>query len=374
MAANRRSQDLTERMIDGFLQYDYQEIWQVDATGIAAALQDASLPQIGQPYLISGVSQPVYCYQRQPRRRNDAQAKTVFDVICLFTNAVTRYDRTVEGIPAVEPEQIVPRVDIAFEEYSEQTGFADNGLIGIFDYDLSPALFDPGLSYQLPPNLLNGNAPAFGVRVPMQNSAGDPFENVNVRKHTKRITYWTWHRDWDSNWDEWLDVVNSSEVTITQSDKDGQRLRYTFPAYTLLINDIVKEDHWRDGKLYFRRGIVISYNRNTWFSVFPDKGFNELLYTGQYDADGTAITDSNMDSWFGTKRRQYESIPVTMYRPAEDTGPRNEFLPVAAAEPQYLNGHGRLVGFPSPVDASGSPKNVVYMNYQTGDYSELGIS
>jgi hypothetical protein len=108
--------------------------------------------------------------------------------------------------------------------------------------------------------------------------------------------------------------------------------------------------------------------------VFPDKGFNELLYTGQYDADGTAITDSNMDSWFGTKRRQYESIPVTMYRPAEDTGPRNEFLPVAAAEPQYLNGHGRLVGFPSPVDASGSPKNVVYMNYQTGDYSELGIS
>jgi len=372
--ADCKSQELSESLVDGFLQYDYTETWQVTASGIAEALSDASLPQIGQPYIISGTSATVYCYRRQPRRRSDTQAKTTFDVVCQFTNASTRYDRTVNGLPASDVEEIVPRVDIAFEEYSEQTGYADNGLIGIFDFDLNPALYDPGLSYQLPPNLLNGNGPGFGVRVPMQNSASDPFENVSVRKHTKRITYWSWHRDWDSNWDEWLDVVNSSQVTITQSDKDGQRLRYTFPAYTLLINDIIKEDHWRDGRLYFRRGIVISYNRSTWFSIFPDKGFNELLYVGQSDIDGTAITSANMDSWFGTKRKTYESIPVTLYRPADDAGPRNEFLPVAAAEPQYLNGHGRLVGNPSPVDASGVPKNVVYMNYLIGDYSELGIS
>lgn len=372
--ADRKSQELTERMVDGFLQYDYTETWQVTASGIAAALQVAGLPQIGQPYILSGIDSPVYCYSRVPRRRNDQQAKTVFDVVCSFTNAVNRYERTVDGLPANQPEQIVPRVDIAFEEYSEQTGWADNGLVGIFDFDTNPAFYDPGLSYQLPPNLNNGQAPQFGRRVPIQNSAGDPFENVSVRKHTKRITYWSWHRDWNSRWDDWLDVVNNSTVTVTQSDKDGQRLRYSFEPYTLLINDIIKEDHWRDGSLYFRRGIVISYNRNTWFSVFADKGFNELIFAGQLNTDGTAITDANMQTWFGTKRRTYESIPVTMYRPADDSGPRNEFLPVAAAEPQYLNGYGRLVGFPSPVDQAGVPKNVVYMTYNTGDYSELGIS
>lgn len=371
MAANRTSQDLVERLVDGFLQYDYTEVWQVDASGPAAALQDASLPTIGTQYAISGVSQPVYCYQRQPRRRSDTQAKSLFDVICSFTNAVTRYERTVDGLPANEPEQIVPRVDIAFEEYSEPTGWADNGLIGIFDFDTSPALFDPGLSYQLPPNLLNGNQPQFGQRVPMQNSAGDPIENVNVRRHTKRITYWSWHRDWDSNWDSWLDVVNSAGVTVTQSDKDGQRLRYSFDPYTLLINDIVKEDHWRDGRLYFRRGIVISYNPNTWFTVKPDIGFNELFFAGQLYPDNTEITEDEMDLLFGTDRKRFEKFPIVEKWENDQDG--NQVM-VAPAQPQYLNGYGRKAGYISPVDQFGAPKNIVYMNYQTGDYTDLGIS
>lgn len=94
MAINRTNQELVERLVDGFLQYDYTETWQVDASGPAAALATAGLPTIGTEYLITGVAQPVYCYQRQPRRRNDTQAKAVFDVVCNFTNAVTRYERT----------------------------------------------------------------------------------------------------------------------------------------------------------------------------------------------------------------------------------------------------------------------------------------
>jgi hypothetical protein len=369
MAANRRSQDLTERLVDGFLQYDYVETWQVDATGIAASLLDASLPQIGQPYFITGVTTPVYCFQRTPRRRSDSQAKNLFDVVCSFTNAVTRYDRTSEGLPADQPENIVPRVDIAFEEYSETTNQARNGFIGVFDIEVPPSLFTPALSYQPPPNM---PSPQFGKATTITNSAGDPLENVSVRKHTKRITYWSWHRDWNSQWDNWLDVVNSTQTTVTQSDKDGQRLRYSFDPYTLLINDIIKEDHWRDGKLYFRRGVVISHNPNTWFNVFVDKGFNELIFTGQLDKDGTVITEAKMTSWFGAKRKTYEQIPVTFWRPAEDTSPRDEFLPVAAAEPQFLNGYGRLVGNPTPGD-SGFPKQLVYMNYEVGDFSTIGI-
>ena len=369
MAANRRSQDLTERMIDGFLQYDYQEIWQVDATGIAAALQDASLPQIGQPYLISGVSQPVYCYQRQPRRRNDAQAKTVFDVICLFTNAVTRYDRTVEGIPAVEPEQIVPRVDIAFEEYSEQSPTAQ--FIGIFESDRPHTSITPQTSLTLPPYM---PTPQFGFDVAIVNSAYEPIQNINKRKHTKRITYWTWHRDWDSAWDDFLDAVNSAEVTITQSDKDGQRLRYTFPAYELLINDIVKEDHWRDGKLYFRRGVVFSHNPIGWFTELPDQGFNENIFFGQLLADGTGITPAILDEWFGEDRATYELAPIVHFQPVNFDEVNTDSVSVAPADPQALNGYGRQVKYPTPDGPAYVYKKLVYMSYNVKDFSTLGIT
>lgn len=376
MAANRTSQDLVERLIDGFLQYDYTEVWQVDASGPAAALQDASLPQIGTEYAISGVSQRVYCYQRQPRRRSDTQAKSLFDVICSFTNAVTRYERTVDGLPANEPEQIVPRVDIAFEEYSEQSGYAQ--FVGIFkttDALLEPDAIDPALSRQPPPYL---PIPQFGVEVPIVNSANDPIQNVNKRRHQKRITYWSWHRDWDAAWDDYLDTVNNSEVTITQSDKDGQRLRYTFQKYTLLINDIVKEDHWRDGRLYFRRGVVFAHNPQTWLLKLQDQGFNEMLFAGQAGETNFGvfipISASDMDGWFGDDRAEYEYSPIVQFKPRTDTGINVEYMPVPPADPQLLNGYGRLMKYPTPDGGPYESKLMVYMPYTVSDFSTLGIS
>lgn len=369
MAANRRSQDLTERLVDGFLQYDYVETWQVDATGIAASLLDASLPQIGQPYFISGVTTPVYCFQRQPRRRSDSQAKNLFDVVCSFTNAVTRYDRTSEGLPADQPENIVPRVDIAFEEYSEASPRAQ--FVGIFDQDTAASFFAPQFTSQVPPYL---PSPQFGINRAIVNSANDPQQNVNKRSHTKRVTYWTWHRDWDSSWDDYIDSVNSGTTTISQSDKDGLRLRYSFDAYTLLINDIVKEDHWRDGKLYFRRGVVFSHNPESWFLQLPDQGFNEMLFVGQNKEGGATVTESDMDDLFGSERADYESLAITYpvpiagliaYAPTETR--------VAPAEPQLLNGHGRLIKIAPPDNASFLPKKMVYMPYTVKDFSALGI-
>lgn len=376
MAANRTSQDLVERLIDGFLQYDYTEVWQVDASGPAAALLDPSLPQIGTEYAITGVSQPVYCYQRQPRRRSDTQAKALFDVICSFTNAVTRYERTVDGLPANEPEQIVPRVDIAFEEFAEQSPTAQ--FVGIFPAGTQLTEIDPALSRQIPGYL---PTPQFGTDVPIVNSANDPIQNVNKRRHQKRLTFWSWHRDWEPDWDEYLDAVNDAEVTITQSDKDGQRLRYTFPKYTLLINDIVKEDHWRDGRLYFRRGVVFANNPLGWFTQLPDQGFNELWFVGQLKEDGTQMTQTEMDDWFGsfpTKRTAYEHSPIIQFKPATDTGattdPNAEWYSVPVADPQALNGYGRLVKIATPDGPAFEPKVMVYMPYQVKNFAPLGIS
>jgi hypothetical protein len=368
MAINRTNQELVERLVDGFLQYDYTETWQVDASGPAAALATAGLPTIGTEYLITGVAQPVYCYQRQPRRRNDTQAKAVFDVVCNFTNAVTRYERTVDGLPANEPEQIVPRVDIAFEEYSEQSPTAQ--FIGIFEASTDHTLISPATSRVIPDYL---PTPQFGAEVAIVNSANDNVQNVNKRSHTKRITYWTWHRDWDAAWDNFLDAVNSAEVTITQSDKDGQRLRYTFPAYELLINDIIKEDHWRDGKLYFRRGVVFAHNPKSWFLQIPDQGFNEMIFAFQPNVDGSLVTPTDMTEWFGDNRSDYEFSPITVWRP-DPNGNNTDLLPVAVADPQALNGYGRLLKCPTPDGPGYVQKKLVYMPYNVKDFSTLGIT
>jgi hypothetical protein len=369
MAINRTNQELVERLVDGFLQYDYTETWQVDASGPAAALATAGLPTIGTEYLITGVAQPVYCYQRQPRRRNDTQAKAVFDVVCNFTNAVARYERTVDGLPANEPEQIVPRVDIAFEEYSEQSPTAQ--FIGIFEASTDHTLMSPLTSRAIPPYL---PTPQFGAEVAIVNSANEPIQNVNKRKHTKRITYWTWHRDWDAAWDDFLDAVNNAAVTITQSDKDGQRLRYTFPAYELLINDIIKEDHWRDGKLYFRRGVVFAHNPIGWFTELPDQGFNENIFFGQLLADGSLITPTVLDEWFGEDRATYELAPIVHFQPVNFDEVNTDSVSVAPADPQALNGYGRQLKYPTPDGPAYEPKKLVYMSYNVKDFSTLGIT
>lgn len=366
---NRKSQTLDERLVDGFLQYEYTETWQVTATGIAASLLDADLPQIGQPYFITGVSTPVYCYSRRPTRRSDTQAKTTFDIVCTFTNATQRYDRTVDGQPATTPENIAPKVDIQFEEYNEQSPTAQ--FIGIFDATFNTTLADPLLSSNIPPYM---PTPQFGPNVMITNSAKDPIQNVNKRKHSKRVTYWTYHRDWNTGWDDYLDTVNSSQVTISQYDQDGLRLRYTFPAYQLLIMDIIKEDHWRDGKLWFRRGIVFSHKPNTWFAEFFDMGFNEMYFTGQLNVDGSTITDANMDTYFGTDHADYEQVPITVLRPA-DTGVAGlDVEQVAIADPVGLNGYGRTLKHPTPDGPQYEPKKLIYMPYTVTDFSPLGIS
>lgn len=364
---NRTSQTLDERLVDGFLQYEYTETWQVTASGIAASLLDADLPQIGQPYFITGVSTPVYCYSRRPTRRSDTQAKTTFDVVCTFTNATQRYDRTEVGLPAQNPEEIVAKVDIAFEEYSDPTAKAQ--FLGVFDEVSSAEEVLAGSSYSLPPYL----GPV-GSYQSITNSANDPIPNINVRSHNKRITYWTWHRDWDEQWDLFIDTVNDSNVTISQYDQDGLRLRYKFERNELLILDVIKEDHWKDGKLWFRRGVVMLQNYKRWLIEVPDLGFNEMLFVDQYNADGTKWTKAGLDKFFGTTRLEYISVPIQRYKPnPDDNAAFDDLIPVAVADPVYLNGYGRELGYPRPDNLAFVKKKLVYRPYSEVSFSRLGI-
>jgi hypothetical protein len=171
-----------------------------------------------------------------------------------------------------------------------------------------------------------------------------------------------------------LDAVNSAAVTITQSDKDGQRLRYTFPAYELLINDIIKEDHWRDGKLYFRRGVVFAHNPIGWFTELPDQGFNENIFFGQLLADGSLITPTVLDEWFGDDRATYELAPIVHFQPVNFDEVNTDSVSVAPADPQALNGYGRQLKYPTPDGPAYEPKKLVYMSYNVKDFSTLGIT
>jgi hypothetical protein len=220
-------------------------------------------------------------------------AKTLFNVTCHFSNATTKYERDVDGNPVSNPEDIVPKVDISFDEYSEPA--TDAHLIGFTDASetdpFTAAIKTP------PPYLSNRQSVDVGnfTGGPVVNSANDAVPNIQQRRHNKRITYWTWHRNWDSSWEQFLDKVNLYQLTISQFDQEGIRLQYSFAPLTVVVNDLIKEDHWRNGRLYFRRGIAMMHNPRGWLTKINDEGYNEALFNGQYKGGGaTTYTTSDL--------------------------------------------------------------------------------
>jgi hypothetical protein len=383
---DRSNQELAERLIDGYMQYDYTETWQVTASGISAALLDADLPRIGQEYTIVGISAPVYCYQRVPRRRSDTQAKNTFDVVCSFTNAINRYERTIEGLPASTPEEIAPRLEVTLEEFTEDRAYGAH-LCGITD---SPFSSDPrsvGGFLQPPPYLANRIAVApdieAGTYYPSQlvNSANDQIGKVSRRWYRKKIVYWTWHRNWSEGWEEWIDCVNTDDVTMTQYDKDGLRMKLEYGPYELLCTGVIKEDHWRDGRLWFRRGVQLSAKRygETWFDKVRDEGYNEMLWEGQFVGKGTdTLTRADIETQLGENAAYYAKRPIALLQLDNDV---NTPLWVAPSEPIALNGHGLRKGYSSPSEIC--PPNtepptdfdvyLFYLNYRPASFAPLDL-
>jgi hypothetical protein len=367
------NQTLTKRIQDGFLQYDYTETYQVTAAGIASACIASGVPQIGQAVLLSGTSDYVWCHTQAPNRRSDRDAKNLYTVTCSFSNASTKYERDVEGNPVSNPEDIVPKLDIGFDEYSEPA--TDAHLLGFTDASeadpFTAAIKTP------PPYLQERQSLDYGnfIGGPVVNSANDPAPNINQRRHNKRMTYWTWHRDWNPQWEQYLDRVNAFSLTLSQYDQEGIRLQYTFPPLTVVINDLMKEDHWRNGKLYFRRGIAMMHNPRGWLTKINDEGVNEALFSGQYKGSGaTKFTAGDLTTNDTANRSltAYKQPIVEESIQLKDEG--QDGIYVAPAGPIQLNGYGRQLGCSTP-DASGDSvaKCGWYLTYRPADFASLGM-
>lgn len=370
--ADRISQELSEKLIDGFLQYDYTEVWQVAASGIAASLSDASIPPIGQQYNLSGISSPVWCYTRIPRRRDNKQAKNLFDITCTFSNATTRFERDLNGNPAQQPEDIVPKVDVQFED--EQIESVDANLIGFTDATSTDPL--SVAIYTAPPYLssrvLQSPGPNDFIGGPMVNSANDAYPNRYTTKSRRVITYWTWHRNWDENWETYIGKVNNDQVVASQYDGDGLRLRYVFPRLTVRIKDIIKEDHWRSGKLYFRRGIVLNEKKESWLTKITDEGFNRMVWEGQYKGTSTLYTSAQLDEKFKGSvadgyRTYYQKWPILTFDD-QDTA-------IAPGDPVPLNSYGLRLGERRPESSSADDtiKAAWYLEHRLENFAGLGI-
>jgi hypothetical protein len=367
------NQTLTKRIQDGFLQYDYTETYQVTASGIAAACLASGVPQIGQAVLLTGTSDYVWCHSQTPSRRSDRDAKTLFNVTCHFSNATTKYERDVDGNPVSNPEDIVPKVDISFDEYSEPA--TDAHLIGFTDASetdpFTAAIKTP------PPYLSSRQSVDVGnfIGGPVVNSANDAVPNIQQRRHNKRITYWTWHRNWDSAWEQYLDKVNQFQLVISQYDQEGIRLQYSFAPLTVVVNDLIKEDHWRNGRLYFRRGIAMMHNPRGWLTKINDEGYNEALFNGQYKGGGaTTYTTSDLTTNDPMSRTltTYKAPVVEESIPLKDEGTDGIYVAPASMIP--LNGYGRQLGCSTPNQtAEETPKAGWYLTYRPADFSLLGI-
>jgi hypothetical protein len=365
---DRSNQELAERLIDGYMQYDYTETWQVTASGISAALLDADLPRIGQEYAIVGISAPVYCYQRVPRRRSDTQAKNTFDVVCSFTNAINRYERTIEGLPASTPEEIAPRLEVTLEEFTDEHDWSAH-LCGITEGYQNDPTSEFANFLQPPPYFINRIAAAPSVDAntwfPQQlvNSADDVIGQVTRRSYRKKIVYWTWHRNWSDGWEDWIDCVNTDDVVMTQYDKDGLRMKLEYGPYELMCSGVIKEDHWRDGRLWFRRGVQLNAKRYgfKWFDSIKDEGYNEMLWEGQFAGKGNdTLTRNDITTQLGESVPWYAKKPIALL---QLDGEVDTPLWVAPSEPVALNGHGLRFGY-------SSPSNIVPQNTEPASYKQ----
>lgn len=367
------NQTLSKRLQDGFLQYDYTETYQLLSTGIATACLAAGIPQIGAPVVLAGTGDVVWCHTQTPVRRSDRDARNVYNVTCHFSNATTKFERDVNGNPAINPEDIVPKVDVAFDEYSEPA--TDAHLLGFTDCDVR----DPFISgiKTPPPYLSDRTGLDFGnfIGGPVVNSANDVVPNVQQRRHNKRITYWTWHSQWDPAWEQYLDTINGLPFAVTQYDTFGIKLQYTFYPLTVVINDLIKEDHWRNGRLYFRRGIAMMHNPRGWVTKINDEGFHENLFANQFKGSGSSkYTSEDLTSNDPMKRTlTYYKVPVVEESiPMKEEGADGIYVAPGAMIP--LNGYGRQLGCSTPDKNSDNiPKAGWYLTYRPADFSALGI-
>lgn len=363
MAANLYSEDYEQSVVEGFVKHNYVRHYKVDVTtNLVVTTNDPGLPALLSPVIIGGDT--YYCVRKIPRRHNDEGGRTLAMVACYYSNDAGSFLRNSSGQPVSNAENMAPYVQVEWMERVQEQNTAV--FLRIEDGD--------GTAVAAPPYL----ASMVGRFSYCVNSANNPVGYFTKAQHFKQIIYWTFHRTWSESWEDGLDTVNSAAFTVTQSDPYGVRLLYNIPIHNALFVDLLKEDHWKGDKLYFRRGIVMHIDDNAWVHRIPDKGMQVCTFMGQTNfgvEPQRLYTQTEIDDEFASlgiaKSVKYSQRDIGMLTKDGQT------IPIS--EPVALNGFGAMRGVRRPdsigTDKSNERYTLVYDPFEQSNWpSTLGIT
>lgn len=345
--ADLLSENATESIRNGFIELGVDQIWQVitasRTTAFTAVLLDPTLPALGSSQLFDG--QLLYLVDRRPSRVNQDATGRKWEVNCQWSNRTASYMRNVQGEPVSDPVDAAKNVDITWQEYSEPITNAT------FRNQTEDGGFSVGttIAAPYPPWFAQPAQPG-----PVRVSTGEPVlaERIAYRQNIQvsRI-----ERDWNATYEEYTNALNTEQVVITESDKDGVRATYTYEQYTLRMKPVTKQPMWQDGKMYFRIFFEMEHNVATWIHSEADVSQKYRAFEDQWKGDGTQMTDTDVQKAAvpNTVGAEYNFASIM----TETDGNK-----VAIGQPMKLNGWGQKM----PVRRGEGTYNVdsdIYMNF-----------
>lgn len=358
MAFHLCSESYRRSIRGGFLQHDYTRTYKgtVVNSSLVSTCHDATLPALGSSIVLEGIQ--YWAVEQIPRRQDDENGRQLAYVDIVYSNDTGSFERDVNGQPVTDAEDIAPYVQVQFHE----------GIEEISDARLSRIEDPTGTEVSMPPILASrANSDR---KYAITNSAGAPVGTAQKKSFIKQLTYWTYHRTWDEDWESYNGNVNSAAFTLTQQDAGGVRSQNSVAAKCGLLAQIIREDHWKGDKLYFRRGCVILVDPRTWEHRQPDVGYAGAVFDGQYDWEAptpsSTFTPSQLSSF------QINNVRTTIYKQLKDSDDN------LLTEPVRLNGFGAPHWTPRPgviAAEKDSTFHLVYDKYDISDYATaLGIS
>ena len=200
---------------------------------------------------------------------------------------------------------------------------------------------------------------------PIVNSALIP-QDVEIPGYSKTITVSTFVDSW-TDYGDYLGKVNAAQVVIEQRDRTGVKLTETCKPLSLLLKDVIKEDVWMDGLLYFRQHFVMEKAQGTWNHSQFDQGTKRLLKINQTfkpQSFPDFVDQAYLDKAGITTEWGHE--PVTIKDQDGNVS--------TVGDPVSFNGWGSNI--PAVPFEISPTESIYYLNfsiYESADFSELPI-
>ena len=191
MAANLCSETYRRSVREGFLYHDYVRTYKVDVinSSLVQTCNAGGLPQLLSSIVIDGIQ--YWAVEQIPRRLDDENGRKLAYIDIVYANDAGSFQRNAYGQPTDDPEEIAPWVQVQFHEGIEE--ISDARLIRIED--------PSGAVAPLPPILADRTGT--DRKYPITNSAGAPVGLAQKKSFIKQLTYWTYHRTWDEEWESY---------------------------------------------------------------------------------------------------------------------------------------------------------------------------